>query len=84
MKEKKFHFSQLTNKNRQGLNKRLPFTLRHKAIKRPGMRDLVVYGLRHSFASKLSDQGHSDIKTTLNYVTINQASISKKINKVKF
>lgn len=95
MKEKKFHFSQLTNKNRQGLNKRLPFTLRHKAIKRPGMRDLVVYGLRHSFASRLNESdfnafqikdllGHSDIKTTLNYVTINQASISKKINKVKF
>lgn len=53
-------------------------------LKKLGLKNLVPYGFRHTFANKLNESdfnafqikdllGHSDIKTTLNYVTINQA-----------
>lgn len=65
-----------------------------KRLRRLGVRDLVVYGLRHSFASRLSDQGfnafdikelmgHSDIKTTMGYVHSNKKLLTERLNKIK-
>lgn len=60
-----------------------------------GFKDLVPYGFRHTFASKLNQSdfnafhikdllGHADIKTTLNYVANNNAHLLNKINKLTF
>ena len=55
---------------------------------------LTVYGLRHSFASKLSDagfnafqikylMGHANIRTTLNYIHEDRFLLIQKMNDVK-
>jgi integrase/recombinase XerC len=64
-------------------------------LEKLGYDDLVPYGFRHTFASKLNQSdfnafhikdllGHADIKTTLNYVANNNADLLKKINKLTF
>lgn len=71
-------------------------TLSHyarKRLRRLGIYDLVVYGIRHSFASRMSSagfnafevkelMGHSDIKTTLNYVHQDKNLLIQKLNRV--
>ena len=58
-----------------------------------GLNNLTVYGIRHSFASRMSDNGlnafeiqylmgHSDIKTTLNYIHENKKLLIEKMNRV--
>lgn len=58
-----------------------------------GFAELTVYGLRHSFATRLSDEGvnsfkiqylmgHQNIKTTRKYVHESKNSLIKEINRV--
>lgn len=72
-------------------------TLSHyarKRLKRLGIKDLVVYGIRHSFPTRLSEagfnafeikelMGHSDIRTTLNYMHHDKKVLIQKLNNVK-
>lgn len=64
-------------------------------LKQLGFDNLTIYGLRHSFACKLSNAGlnafeiqfllgHVDIKTTRNYVHDDADRSRKKLNSVKF
>jgi integrase len=57
-----------------------------------GLNNLTVYGIRHTFASRMSEQGlnafqiqylmgHSDIKTTLNYVHHEKNILIEALNK---
>lgn len=71
-------------------------TLSHftrKRLKRLGLLGLVVYGIRHSFASRMSEagfnafqikelMGHSDIKTTLNYIHHDKKFLIEKLNRI--
>lgn len=65
-----------------------------KWLRRLGFNDLVVYGIRHSFPGRLIDSGfnafeirdlmgHSDIKTTLNYIHLDKNNLIKKLNKLE-
>ena len=58
-----------------------------------GTKVLMYDGIRHSFASRMSDNGlnafeiqylmgHSDIKTTLNYIHENKKLLIEKMNRV--
>ncbi len=65
-----------------------------KRLRRLGLHKLTPYGIRHSFANRLSVagvnafhiqklMGHSDIKTTLNYQNPDKAQISDSLKKIR-
>lgn len=66
---------------------------KHRLI-RLGLANLTIYGLRHSFANRLSVEGvnafhiqkmmgHSDIKTTMNYQNPDSEQIMKSLLKIR-
>jgi integrase len=65
-----------------------------KWLRRLGFNDLTVYGIRHSLPARLIEMGfgafeirdvmgHSDIKTTLNYLHLNKKDLIQKFNNIK-
>lgn len=63
-------------------------------LKALGFNDLTPYGLRHTFANRLSKQGvnafytqrllgHSDIRTTLNYVNPDKKDLKDALTNIK-
>jgi integrase len=65
-----------------------------KRLKRLGLKNLTPYGIRHSFANRLSEagvnafhiqklMGHADIKTTLNYQNPDKFQISESLKKIR-
>lgn len=65
-----------------------------KRLKRLGLKGLTTYGIRHSFANRLSEagvnafhiqklMGHADIKTTLNYQNPDKHQISESLKKIR-